>query len=120
MLTPNVTTPFKGDDVYLNGDCAFVNVYAGAENGSIISANGDNLTITGQNHTLSFTHSQGPVLQNYAFISAGETLTLKDFSSLMFSKNVSCGEKGMISGKTVSISGAGEVIFRDNSVGYSP
>lgn len=120
MLTPNVTTPFKGDDVYLNGDCAFVNVYAGAENGSIISANGDNLTITGQNHTLSFTDSQGPVLQNYAFISAGETLTLKDFSSLMFSKNVSCGEKGMISGKTVSISGAGEVIFWDNSVGYSP
>lgn len=48
MLTPNVTTPFKGDDVYLNGDCAFVNVYAGAEEGSIISANGDNLTITGQ------------------------------------------------------------------------
>lgn len=120
VLTPNVTTPFKGDDVYLNGDCAFVNVYAGAENGSIISANGDNLTITGQNHTLSFTDSQGPVLQNYAFISAGETLTLKDFSSLMFSKNVSCGEKGMISGKTVSISGAGEVIFWDNSVGYSP
>lgn len=120
MLTPNVTTPFKGDDVYLNGDCAFVNVYAGAEEGSIISANGDNLTITGQNHTLSFTDSQGPVLQNYAFISAGETLTLRDFSSLMFSKNVSCGEKGMISGKTVSISGAGEVIFWDNSVGYSP
>lgn len=120
ILPPDVTIPFKGDVICLNGDCAFVNIYAGAEQGSIISSNGQDLTITGQNHELSFTDSQGPVLKDYAFISAEESVTLRDFSTLMFSKNVSSGEKGMISGKTVSISGVDRVIFWDNSVRYSP
>lgn len=120
VLPPDVTIPFKGDDICLNGDCAFVNIYAGAEQGSIISSNGNDLTITGQNHELSFTDSQGPVLKDYAFISATDSVTLRDFSTLMFSKNISSGEKGMISGKTVSISGVDRVIFWDNSVRYSP
>ena len=119
---PNVTFPFQGDDIYLSGDCTFTNVYAGAEQGSIISSNsnGGNLTVPGNHHLLSFTGSQGPVLPDYAFISAEETLTLKDFSNLEFSKNISYGEKGMISGKTVSIIGSDRVIFWDNSAGYSP
>jgi Autotransporter beta-domain./Chlamydia polymorphic membrane protein (Chlamydia_PMP)./Chlamydia polymorphic membrane protein middle domain. len=119
VLTPNIIIPFKGDDIYLNGDCVFASVYAGAEQESIISSDGQNLTIVGQNHTLSFTNSQGPVLQNCSFISAEEKISLRDFSSLMFSKNISCGEKGMIAGKTVSISGGDSIVFKDNSVGYS-
>lgn len=104
-----------GESFYLASDWKIYRIDGGGFANSFLG-NQNNFNLSGNNKVLSFTQCIGP--SSASLISAGQDLTIANFSSLILRDNSSQSEKGLISGETISISQIRSLIFSGNSAAY--
>ncbi|WP_100934654.1 autotransporter domain-containing protein [Candidatus Chlamydia corallus] len=116
-FVPPITN--QGEEILLTSDCICSN-FLGANLSSSFITSSSNLSLLGKGHSLTFSSCQAPVSSTYALLSAVETLSLKNFSSINFTGNQSTGLGGLVYGKDIVFSSIKNLTFNANRVPYSP
>ncbi|AAD18596.1 outer membrane protein 11 [Chlamydia pneumoniae TW-183] len=116
-FVPPITN--QGEEILLTSDFVCSNFLGASFSSSFINSS-SNLSLLGKGLSLTFTSCQAPTNSNYALLSAAETLTFKNFSSINFTGNQSTGLGGLIYGKDIVFQSIKDLIFTTNRVAYSP